>query len=308
MQDTVTKERWKYIGGSDVSAIMGISPFTSRMDLLMYKAQLKENPFKGNYATEYGNDMESKIRDFINKDFDAEYVEDMKIEGSFRAHVDGADHDKGSILEIKTTSQVHENLMDYKPYLVQLLFYMTIFDYPSGMLAVYERPEDMDEDFDLTRLHTYPIEYSDYLDLVDEIKLAIDAFQKDLSYLKENPLASEEELPSRKALADVAKNKVMVGEKEYSILYLISQKKAIENAIKSAEHEVLVQMEKRGIKNATFEDGTSITYVPEGRASMSKKFDDKKFALDYPDLYQKYLKSVEKKGRSAYVTIRHKKV
>ena len=37
MQDTVAKDRHKYIGGSDIPIIMGISPFKSRYDLLLEK-------------------------------------------------------------------------------------------------------------------------------------------------------------------------------------------------------------------------------------------------------------------------------
>ena len=37
MQTSVKQDRQKYIGGSDIPAIMGISPFTTRYDLLLYK-------------------------------------------------------------------------------------------------------------------------------------------------------------------------------------------------------------------------------------------------------------------------------
>ena len=63
MQD-VTKDRSKYIGGSDIPAIMGISHFKTRFDLLLEKAQLQENQFDGNSYTEYGNELEPKIRDY----------------------------------------------------------------------------------------------------------------------------------------------------------------------------------------------------------------------------------------------------
>ena len=54
----VTVDREKYIGGSDIPIIMGISPFKSRFDLLLEKAGLKENDFTGNEYTEYGNKLE----------------------------------------------------------------------------------------------------------------------------------------------------------------------------------------------------------------------------------------------------------
>ncbi len=47
MEYDVTIDRDKYIGGSDIPAIMGLSPFTSRWDLLLEKAGLKERDFFG---------------------------------------------------------------------------------------------------------------------------------------------------------------------------------------------------------------------------------------------------------------------
>ena len=43
MQKSVKEDREKYIGGSDIPIIMGISPFKSRFDLLLEKAELKDN-------------------------------------------------------------------------------------------------------------------------------------------------------------------------------------------------------------------------------------------------------------------------
>ena len=52
--DTVRDERWRYIGGSDIAAIMGISPFKTRFQLLQEKAQIVEPDFKGNEYIEIG--------------------------------------------------------------------------------------------------------------------------------------------------------------------------------------------------------------------------------------------------------------
>ena len=48
--------RDKYIGGSDISAIMGISPFKTRWEVLQEKAGLLESEFTGNKYTEYGDE------------------------------------------------------------------------------------------------------------------------------------------------------------------------------------------------------------------------------------------------------------
>ena len=62
-KDTVTKDREKFIGGSDLSGIMGLSPFIDRWTLLQQKAGLKERVFFGNEYTRYGDALEPIVRD-----------------------------------------------------------------------------------------------------------------------------------------------------------------------------------------------------------------------------------------------------
>ena len=162
MQTSVNKDRDKYIGGSDLPIIMGISPFKTRFELLQEKAKVIENEFTGNDFTEYGNTMEPKIRNYINESIKDKFIEGKHINGDIRIHTDG--ENKTTILEIKTTSQIHEKVDDYKIYLVQLLFYMQETKKKKGILAVYERPKDFDEEFDPFRLTTYEINIKDYKD------------------------------------------------------------------------------------------------------------------------------------------------
>lgn len=137
MQDVRT-DRNKYVGGSDIPIIMNISPFKKRFDLLLEKADLLENEFEGNIYTEYVNILEPKIREYINKIKNTNYIEYKKIDGNIRCHLDG--FNDVSVLEIKTTSQVRKKVSSYKKYLVQLLFYMQQTNVEKGLLAVYERP------------------------------------------------------------------------------------------------------------------------------------------------------------------------
>lgn len=174
----VTVDREKYIGGSDIPIIMGISQFKTRFDLLLEKAGLKENNFEGNEYTEYGNVMEPKIREYINKQLGKNFVEGKHINGDIRCHTDGEDYT--TILEIKATSQIHINVDDYKVYLVQLLFYMFHTDRKSGMLAVYHRPEDFSEEFDEKRLQIFTIRIENYKELLEQINKAVEQFRTDL--------------------------------------------------------------------------------------------------------------------------------
>lgn len=188
----VRTDRNKFIGGSDIPIIMNISPFKKRFDLLLEKADLLENEFEGNIYTEYGNILEPKIREYINKLKNTNYIEYKKIDGNIRCHLDG--FNDVSVLEIKTTSQVRKKVSSYKKYLVQLLFYMQQTNVEKGLLAVYERPKDFSEDFHEERLQMFDININDYDELLKDINNALKKFIKDLEKIKENPFIEEWEL------------------------------------------------------------------------------------------------------------------
>lgn len=191
MQDVRT-DRNKYIGGSDIPIIMNISPFKKRFDLLLEKADLLENEFEGNVYTEYGNILEPKIREYINKLKNTNYIEYKKIDKNIRCHLDG--FNGVSVLEIKTTSQIRKKVSSYKKYLVQLLFYMQTMKVDKGVLAVYERPKDFCEEFHEERLQVFDIDIKDYEELLKDINAAVKKFIEDLEKVKENPFIEEWEL------------------------------------------------------------------------------------------------------------------
>ena len=193
-QETVNFERWRYIGGSDIPIIMSLSPFKTRWKLLREKAQLEEDTFQGNVYTEYGNTMEPKIREYINEALGYDFHEGKAYGEGVRIHTDGEDILKSCILEVKTTSHIKSAIDEYKIYLVQLLYYMKERGMNGGILAVYERPEDMSEEFDPERLMTYPISIADYEDLIEEIYAEIESFKADLEKLKQDPFLNEEDL------------------------------------------------------------------------------------------------------------------
>lgn len=289
----VTIDRDKYIGGSDIPIIMGISPFKKRFDLLLEKAGLKENDFEGNAYTEYGNVLEPKIREYINTTYDKEFVEGKHYNGDIRIHTDG--EDKDCILEIKTTSQIHENVDDYKVYLVQTLFYMQETNKNKGMLAVYHRPDDFNENFDKTRLSVYGIDINDYKDLLEQINKAVDKFRIDLAKVKENPLITEEELLPVD-LTELS-NKVVALENQ------LAEMKKIEAQAKDLKAQLKAAMEKSGTKTWETPNGTKITLVSDGEDKVVKKFNEKLFKNNNLDLWDEYSEEVVQKGKLGYVKI-----
>lgn len=291
----VTIDRDKYIGGSDIPIIMGISQFKSRFDLLLEKAGLQDNEFKGNEYTEYGNVLEPKIRDYINAQGlnSKPYREDKKIVDDIRCHVDGFNGE--TVLEIKTTSQIHNTVDEYKVYLVQLLFYMKYMGVERGLLAVYERPEDFNENFDEKRLTTYYIDINNYKELSEQIDKAVDQFRIDLAKVKANPMITEEELMPVD-LTELS-NKLMAVEKQLvAFEELTKQQKELKAQLKAA-------MESNGVKKWTTNTGIQITLVADGEDKEVKKFNEDKFKEENEETYNKYLETKIQKGKAGYVKI-----
>ncbi len=286
MQDVKT-DRNKYIGGSDIPIIMGISPYKKRFDLLLEKAELKEDVFEGNAYTEYGNIMEPKIRDYINKSQDRNFIEGKHINDDIRCHTDG--EDETTVLEIKTTSNIYDTVDEYKIYLVQLLFYMMNTNRKEGLLAIYERPDNFKEEFEDGRLKIYAIHIEDYKNLCEDIKSAVDNFRIDLERVKENPLITEEELmPNdlKLLLKDFISNKKMIDSLTNDNKLIIDK---IEPLIKKAGKQTF---EIENVK-ATF------TYGSIGTTKIEEEFNLEKFKLENEDLYKQYIEEVEKKSKSS---------
>lgn len=291
-QDSVNVDRWKYVGGSDVAAIMNLSSFKTRFQLLQEKAQIREDIFEGNKYTSYGNTMEPKIRDFLSSKF-GQFDEGRhycKIgEIDCRLHTDGENIAKKTILEIKTTSHIYKTVGEYKAYLVQLLFYMRMLNCPKGILAVYSRPEDMSEEFDPKRLQVFKIRLSDYLDLLDEITAAIQLFYQDLLKLRENPFLTQEDLIPED-VSSLAKRYSELKEQEDKLEEVKKERKMIGEKLCSAIYAT---------GNKTFDAyGFKFTAIPGEAASTEKvfEFDADSFEKDHPRLFKKYLREIEKKS------------
>lgn len=295
----VSQDRDKYIGGSDLPVICGISKFMTRWQLLLEKAGLAENTFSGNRFTEYGHYIEPFIRDHINLVYSTNFVPNRVINGDFRSHTDGFNGE--CVLEIKSTSDIYSSADGYKVYLVQLVKYMEQNEVQRGILAVYERPEDLRTPFDPNRLQVFEIVLDDYRNLLDYVNQEIDKFRSDLERLKENPLLSEQDfLPIGSGLITLS-NKIVAFEKQLSAM------KEVEQQLKDAKKQLYLEMLKANVKSWTSPSGTKITRVDEVPSSTKTvtELDSEAFKAENPSLFQRYLKKVEKKtnGKSGFVRI-----
>lgn len=300
-QSSVSQDRERYIGGSDIGAILNISPFTTRFNLLKQKAGLYTgDKFEGNEYTEYGNQLEPKIRDYINEDLDDKFYEGkMIIEPranepiGIRLHTDGQNRD--TILEIKTTSRVHEEIDEYKLYLSQLLFYMVVANKCNGILAVYHRPEDFNEEFQADRLRLYRIHKDDYTDFIKRIFDEVEKFKEDLTRLKKNPHLTEEDLLP--CVVPETVNKILLLEKK------LQEYKETENKLKEFKEDLKRQMVENNIKKFKLPNGTSVCLVEDGEEKVKKVFDEETFKENEPLLYELYRKEKITKGKTGFVKI-----
>lgn len=277
----------------DVPIIMGISPFKTRYELLLEKIGLKEIEEVDNEYTRYGNVMEPKIREYINKKYKMNFIEGKHIIDDIRCHTDG--EDKDCILEIKTTSQIYEKVDDYRNYLVQLLFYMHYAKKCFGYLAVYERSSDFNEEFEEKRLKTYRIDIEDYKELLEQINQSVEQFRIDLSKLKENPFLTEEELMPID-LTSISNKIIMLEES-------LQEYKKIEQEQKELKEKLKEMMKEKNVKKWETPSGVKVTLVEDGEDKLVRKFNEKLFKDNNLDLWEEYSEEVVQKGKSGYVKI-----
>lgn len=291
----VSIDRDKYIGGSDIPVIMGISSFKKRFDLMLEKAGLKENDFAGNSYTRYGHIIEPQIRDYINLVYNTHFEPSRVIDGDLRLHTDGFNGE--CVLEVKSTSEIHATVDGYRHYLVQLVKYMEKYNVKKGILAVYDRPEDMNPVFDAQRLQVFHIVLDDYKPLLAKVNKEIDRFRTDLARLKENPLLTEQDfLPIGEGIVTLS-NKIVAFEQQLAAM------KEIEQKCKELKQALYNEMVKHDLKSWTTPNGTKITMVAATEGSTKTEFDAAAFKKENPDMYKLYLREKKTAGRSGYVRV-----
>lgn len=297
MSIDVTIDRDKYIGGSDIPIIMGLSSFRTRWQLLLEKANIEKSGFGGNEYTEYGDVLEPQIRDYVNTRLNTCFKPTQIIADDLRANMDGFNDVK--VLEIKTTSHIYDDVNDYEVYLVQLLFYMQMAGVESGMLAVYDRPEDFNPKFDPKRLHTYDIHITEYPHLLERINAESDHFRADLKRLKENSLLTEEDFQPAELVA--ISNKMLLLESR------LAEFKVIQEQYDDMKDKLYRAMVEYDVKSWETLNGTKITRVDPSKTDKKviTVFDEAGFREDYPDLYDMYCHEEKKtvSNRRGYVKI-----
>lgn len=276
-ESNVVENRHMYVGGSDVPAILGISKYKTQFQLAKEKTGIEPSEFKGNEYTEYGNVLEPQIRDYINAINNTNFVPDTRIdrEKGIRSNTDGYDAENQLILEIKT----HGKTPDIKSYEAQMQLYMWHFGVKFGWLALYERPENFDIEFDADRLQIEVINRDD--EYVQKILDAIETFWIRCEYLKDNPEMTEQEFMA------IGQNEIYIVAKQVEKLELqIASFKQLEEQYKAMKNKLYQLMEEYDIKKWET-DRVVITRVLPGKR---KSFDSTRFKKEHPELAQQYIK------------------
>jgi putative phage-type endonuclease len=147
------------ISGSEIGAILGLSPFTSAMTLWAEKTNRLPKDFVGNTAMRLGQLVEPAIRSLYQEQHPEDVVEEVGTYASgdaswMHANPDGICLDpegNGYILEIKHTATYWDAVPEH--YKAQVFWYMNVFKLKRAVFAVvnagrYKEYEVLWDDFE----------------------------------------------------------------------------------------------------------------------------------------------------------------
>ncbi|WP_333880326.1 YqaJ viral recombinase family protein [Lysinibacillus capsici] len=282
----VIENRSVFVGGSDVPIILGLSKYKSQFELAKEKTGLVPTVFEGNEYTVYGQTMEPQIRDYINVINETNFKPETVInkERNIRGNCDGADFDESLLLEIKS----HGKNPTMDVYKVQMQLYMNEFNLAAGWLALYERPDNFDAEFDPERLKIEVVHRDDVQ--INEILQAIELFWKRCEALKRQPDMSEAEYYS---ITLEEKNEIAIVASEVEKFELqIQSFKETESQYKAMKDKLYQLMMDHKVKS--FEtDRCIITLVLPTEATS---IDTKALRESHPRIAKKFEKTSPKKG------------
>jgi putative phage-type endonuclease len=292
-EPNVTEKRNLYVGGSDVATILGLNKYKTQFELAKEKVGIVKNEFKGNEYTEYGNILEPQIREYINAINETKFKPDTRIdnEKGIRSNTDGFDKENQLILEIKT----HGKNPTLKVYEAQMQLYMYQFDVSYGWLALYERPDNFDAEFDPDRLKINLVKRDD--EYIQKILDAIETFWIRCEYLKDNPEMTEQEYLS------IGQNELAMVAKQIEKLELqLANFKEVEKQHKEMKKKLYDLMDEYDIKKWETDNIVITRKLPTTRTSV----DTKRLKEERPDIFEAFTK-VSKVSGSVVIKLKEAK-
>ena len=300
----VTKDRYKWIGGSDIKTIMGLDPFKTRWQLLLEKAQIVEPEEVDNEYTRDGHRNEELIRNYYNdnifKNDPLEETQTFSEDNVYRYNADGQNSEL--VWECKRVGEITYNSIndprdkECKKYLVQLLKGMEINKKEKGLLTISLRDGEF---YDNPELKEFYININDYQDYLKEIDECVTMFLEDLNKLRNNPDLQESDFIPTDIVNYV--NQIQVIEDR------LKAYKQLEKEQEELKTKLYESMLEAGVKTWITTNNLKITLVNEVPSSVvtEEKFDEEAFKKENEKEYNKYLKTVERKknGRKGYIKI-----
>lgn len=282
----VIENRRTFVGGSDVPIILGLSKYKSQFELAKEKTGLVPTVFDSNEYTVYGQVIEPQIRDYINIINETNFKPDTVInkKRNIRGNCDGADYDESLLLEIKS----HGKNPTMEVYKVQMQLYMNEFNLAAGWLALYERPDNFDAEFDPERLKIEVVHRDDVQ--INEILQAIELFWKRCEALKRQPEMTEVEYYSI-TLEEKNEIAIVAGEVEKFELQIQSYKE-IESQYKAMKDKLYQLMMDHKVKSFETDRCTITLVLP----TESTSIDTKALRESHPRIAKKFEKVTPKKG------------
>ena len=292
------RKNQKGIGGSDASIILGMNPYKSAFSLWLEKTGRVEAPKVDNEYVEWGNLLEPVIREKFKEETGFEVNENHYVlqhdEHDFMvANLDGEVIDPQfngeiGVLEIKTTSE--RNRKDWEEgcpdhYMLQIQHYLAV----TGYLYAYVVCLIGGHSFKYFLIHR-----DDYV--IDRLISAEMDFQEKVAANLSPEITgndSDSNYLATEFSTDNGEEVYLTSEQEEKALLYLS----IQEEMKA------LQGQAEAIKNQLRFDAGEIKIFKGEKVRISmptiKKvaFDSKQFALDNPDLYEKY-KTKESNYRS----------
>lgn len=297
------KYRSTGVGGSDVAAIMGISKYRTPLEVWLEKTGRRKSPdLSDKESVEWGNRLEGIIREKFAEVHPELSVSEVnatlvsKDRAWAHANLDGMVVDElgnYGILEIKTVGKARESdwdngVPDY--YLTQVTHYMTVTGWGFAYVAALVGGQ---------RYIEYRIGRDD--DDVVAVTNAVDAFWRGFVVPDAMP-AIVGTRSEAQALAD-QHPKATSGDEYVSshesqdlfntLAWDYEQAKADEARAKSAKDEAANKM------RAIIGDNKSVStdiYRATWVRSTATRFDSKRFAADYPELFNQYCSTYMRDG------------
>jgi len=293
-------DRTKYIGGSDVGAILGMNNYCTRKELWEEKTGRKK-PFEGNAVTDLGTYLEDYVAKLYEEKCRCRVVQrhiEIKDDACpyMQAHIDREvqnhpQHDTVGVLEIKALGRYtyKKSIQNGLPamYLLQLQYYLMLTGREWGVFAILNR--DTGEMFDFEVKPSEKIQQKIY----DAVKEFWECVKEDV----EPPVLKENSKP------DV----IQPSDNEYTESDNIELLRAIQDYNEAKQEkdiaankmkEAKITISKLVKENEKVQAGDTKVYWTQRNYA---KVDKKGLREDYPKIYDKYVSQSKSKP---YINIR----